>query len=62
MQINGNVIENRMVLTPTRGWEAAKGWVQTHPTKEAMSDATLKLATFGSTAFLLSNLQRIVAH
>jgi len=60
MQINGNVIQNQMVLSPAHVWETARGWAKEHITHEAMFDASLTLATFGSAGFILLTLHRIV--
>ena len=62
MEINGNVIQNQMVLSPAYVWEAVKGWAKKHITREAMFDASLTLATTGSAGFLLLTLHRIVTH
>jgi len=60
MEINGNVIQNQMVLSPAHVWETARGWARKHITQEAMFDASLTLATIGSASFLLFTLHRIV--
>jgi hypothetical protein len=62
MQINGNVIRNQMVLSPTHVWEAAKGRARTYTTQEALFDAGLTLVTFGSAGFVLLTLRNIVMH
>ena len=62
MEINGNVIQNQMVLSPAYVWDTAKGWAKAHLTQEAMFDGALTLATFGSAGFLFVSLHRIVTH
>jgi len=62
MEINGTVIQSQMALAPAHVWETAKGWAKAHLTQEAMYDGALTLATFGSAAFMLLTLHRIVTH